>query len=186
MAAGPVAGEVWKKVLRRCRSGAIPFDAGVGPGNGSLANREDKTMTATTAQRTTTGTTRSLSRHLPTVVRVVLGLLFFVMGLNGFLNFLPQNAESMPEGALAFSTALALTGYMLPLTMGVQLASGILLLANRFVPLALALLAPVVVNIFAFHVFLAPSGLVIAIAVAAMEVGLVWAHRDAFRAMLRA
>src|SRR4051794_16943430 len=115
MTAGPVAGEVWKEVLRRCRSGAIPFDAGVGPGNGSLANREDRTMTATTAQRTTTGTTRSLSRHLPTVVRVVLGLLFFVMGLNGFLNFLPQNAESMPEGALAFSTALALTGYMLPL-----------------------------------------------------------------------
>ncbi|MEO6082396.1 MAG: DoxX family membrane protein [Umezawaea sp.] len=140
-------------------------------------------MTATTAQRTTT---RSLSRHLPTVVRVVLGLLFFVMGLNGFLNFLPQDAGSMPEGALAFSTALAQTGYMLPLAMGVQLVSGILLLANRFVPLALALLAPVVVNIFAFHVFLAPGGLVIAIAVAAMEVGLAWAHRDAFRAMLHA
>jgi uncharacterized membrane protein YphA (DoxX/SURF4 family) len=162
-----------------------PIDAGVEPGNGSLPNREDKTMTATTAQRTAT-TTRSLSRHLPTVVRVVLGLLFFVMGLNGFLNFLPQNAESMPEGALAFSMALAQTGYMLPLTMGVQLVSGILLLANRFVPLALVLLAPVVVNIFAFHVFLAPDGLVIAIAVAAMEVGLAWVHRDAFRAVLRA
>src|SRR5689334_15071119 len=118
-------------------------------------------MTATTAQRTTTGTTRSSSRHLLTVVRVVLGLLFFVTGLNGFLNFLPQNAESMPEGALAFSAALAQTGYMLPLAMGVQLVSGTLLLANRFVPLALALLAPVVVNIFAFHVFLAPDGVVL-------------------------
>jgi uncharacterized membrane protein YphA (DoxX/SURF4 family) len=140
-------------------------------------------MTATTAQP---AATRSLTRHLPTVVRVVLGLLFFVTGLNGFLNFLPQNAESMPEGALAFSAALAQTGYMLPLAMGVQLLSGILLLVNRFVPLALALLAPVVVNIFAFHAFLAPDGLVLAIAVAAMEVGLAWAHRDAFRSMLRA
>jgi uncharacterized membrane protein YphA (DoxX/SURF4 family) len=140
-------------------------------------------MTATTAQRTTTS---SLTRYLPAGVRIVLGLLFFVTGLNGFLNFIPQGAEPMPEGALAFSTALAQTGYMLPLTMGVQLLSGMLLLANRFVPLALVLLAPVVVNIFAFHVFLAPSGLVIAVAVVAMEVGLTWAHRDAFRSVLRA
>jgi len=136
-------------------------------------------MTATTAAA------RPLSRYLSAGVRVVLGLLFFVTGLNGFLNFLPQNAESMSEGALAFSTALAQTGYMLPLAMGVQLLSGILLLANRFVPLALTLLAPIVVGIFAFHVFLAPSGLVIAIAVAAMEAGLAWAHRDAFRSVLR-
>jgi hypothetical protein len=141
-------------------------------------------MTATTTAQPTAA--RPLTRHLPTGVRVVLGLLFFVMGLNGFLNFLPQDTGSMPEGALAFSAALARTGYLLPLTMGVQLLSGILLLANRFVPLALTLLAPVVVNIFAFHVFLAPSGLVIALAVAAMEVGLAWAHRDAFRSVLRA
>lgn len=140
-------------------------------------------MTATTAQRTTTS---SLTRYLPAGVRIVLGLLFFVTGLNGFLNFIPQGAEPMPEGALAFSTALAQTGYVLPLAMGVQLLSGMLLLANRFVPLALVLLAPVVVNILAFHVFLAPSGLVIAVAVAAMEAGLAWTHRDAFRSVLRA
>jgi hypothetical protein len=52
--------------------------------------------------------------------------------------------------------------------------------------LALALLAPVVVNIFAFHVFLAPQGLPVAIAVSALEVCLAWAYRDAFRSMLRA
>jgi hypothetical protein len=62
----------------------------------------------------------------------------------------------------------------------------VLLLVNRFVPLALTLLAPIVVGIFTFHVFLAPSGLVIAIAVAAAEIYLAWAHRDAFRPMLRA
>ncbi len=140
-------------------------------------------MTATTVEHTATA--RSRSRHLVTAGRIVLGLLFSVTGLNGFLNFLPQDPGAMPDGALAFSGALAATGYVLPLTMGVQLISGILLLLNRFVPLALALLAPVVVNIFAFHVFLAPSGLVIAIVVAALEIGLAWAHRDAFRPMLR-
>jgi hypothetical protein len=70
--------------------------------------------------------------------------------------------------------------------MGVQLLVGVLLLVNRFVPLALALLAPVVVNIFAFHVFLAPAGLPVAIAVSVLEVCLAWAYRDAFRSMLRA
>ncbi|WNV88111.1 hypothetical protein [Umezawaea sp. Da 62-37] len=92
----------------------------------------------------------------------------------------------MSADAVAFSMALATTGYMMPLTMGVQLLSGILLLANRFVPLALVVLAPVVVNIFAFHLFLEPSGLPIAIAVAALELGLAWTHRAAFRPVLRA
>jgi uncharacterized membrane protein YphA (DoxX/SURF4 family) len=142
-------------------------------------------MTATTAQRTTS-TVGSVTRRLPGVGRVLLGALFFVTGLNGFLNFLPQSAEGMSAGALAFSMALAQTGYMLPLTVGVELVAGALLLANRFVPLALALLAPVVVNIFAFHVFLAPEGLSIAIVVAAVEVWLAWTHRAAFRPMLRA
>jgi uncharacterized membrane protein YphA (DoxX/SURF4 family) len=145
-------------------------------------------MTTTNAQHTTTTSSSSvgsLTRYLPAAGRVVMGLLFFVTGLNGFLNFLPQSAESMPAGALEFSVALAQTGYMLPLAMGVQLLVGALLLVNRFVPLALALLAPVVVNIFAFHVFLAPEGLPVAIAVSALEVGLAWANRDAFRSMLR-
>ena len=62
----------------------------------------------------------------------------------------------MPDGAIAFSVAPARTGYLSQLTPGVRVVTGILLPASRFVPLALALPAPVVVNIFAFHVFLAP------------------------------
>lgn len=140
-------------------------------------------MTATT---TTTARRTTALRHLPTAGRVVLGLLFSVTGLNGFVGFLPQDTSGMTDGAVAFSVALAQTGYLMPLAMGVQLVSGILLLANRFVPLALALLAPVVVNIVAFHVFLAPTGLTTAAVVAALEVGLAWAYRDSFRPMLRA
>jgi hypothetical protein len=70
---------------------------------------------------------------------------------------------------------------VLQLSSGVQLVTGILLLATRFVPLA-----PVVVNIFLFHVFLAPAGLVVDVVVVLLEVGLAWAHRDAFRGVLRA
>jgi uncharacterized membrane protein YphA (DoxX/SURF4 family) len=126
---------------------------------------------------------KSITRYLPTTARVLMGLIFLVMGLNGFLNFLPQPA-TMPEGAVAFGVALMKTGYMLPLLMGTQVVVGVLLLANRFVPLALAVVAPIVVNIFAFHAFLAPSGLVIAVVVVALEVYLAWTYRKVYRPML--
>jgi len=128
-------------------------------------------------------TRRSITRYLPTAARVLMGLIFVVMGLNGFLNFLPQPA-TMPEGAVAFGVALVKTGYMLPLLMGTQVIVGVLLLANRFVPLALAVVAPIVVNIFAFHAFLAPSGLVVAVLVVALEVYLAWTYRKVYRPML--
>ncbi len=127
---------------------------------------------------------KPLTRHLPTIGRVLMGLVFLVTGLNGFLNFLPPPKTPMPPGAIAFAGAMLKTGYLFHLVAGTQLLVGALLLANRFVPLALALIAPVVVNIFAFHAFLAPSGLGLAAVVAALEVYLAWAYREAYRPML--
>lgn len=127
---------------------------------------------------------KSVTRHAPTIARIIMGLVFFVFGLNGFLNFMPQPETPMPDGAVAFLGGLMNTGYMFPLIAGTQLIVGLLLLANRFVPLALALIAPVIVNIFAFHVFLAPAGLSIAIVVVILEIYLAWAYRNAFRPML--
>lgn len=129
-------------------------------------------------------TSKSFARHLPTVGRVLLGILLFVPGLNGFLNFLPPPTTPIPEGALAFSEALMKTGYMFPLIKGTEVLVGLLLLSNRFVPLALALAAPVVVNIVAFHAFLAPEGMVMTLVLLALEVSLAWAHRKAYRPML--
>ena len=127
---------------------------------------------------------KSFGRIVPHIARVLLGLLFTVTGLNGFLNFIPQPKTPMPEGAIAFSTALMNTGYMFPLVMGVQLLVGVLLLLNLFVPLSLALIAPIIVGIVTFHLFLAPSGLAMAIFVAVLELYLAWAYRNAFRPML--
>jgi hypothetical protein len=125
---------------------------------------------------------KGITRYLPATARVLMGLLFCVTGLNGFLNFLPQTP--MPDGAVAFAGALMKTGYLFQLIMGTQLIVGVLLLTNRFVPLALALIAPIIVNIVAFHVFLAPSGLGLALVVLVLEVYLAWAYRKAFRPML--
>lgn len=116
--------------------------------------------------------------------RVVLGLIFFVFGLNGFLHFLPQPPMSGPPAE--FAGALAATGYMFPLIKGTEVVSSVLLLGGRFVPLALTALAPVIVNIIAFHLFLAPAGLAIPIVVLALEVFLAWSYRASFRSVLRA
>ena len=110
--------------------------------------------------------------------RIVLGTIFFVFGLNGFLHFLPQPA--MPDAAVAFFGALAATGYMIPLLFGTQVVGGALLLAG-LVPLALVVLAPVIVDIVLFHVFLAPDGLPLAIVVSLLASFLAWVHRDAYR-----
>jgi uncharacterized membrane protein YphA (DoxX/SURF4 family) len=125
-----------------------------------------------------------MKSKLALTARVLLGLVFFVFGLNGFLHFLPQPPMSGPPAD--FAGALVATGYMFPLIKGTEVIGGLLLLTGRFVPLALALLAPVVVNIVAFHAFLAPAGLAIPIVVLGLEVFLAWSYRASYRAMLRA
>jgi uncharacterized membrane protein YphA (DoxX/SURF4 family) len=123
-------------------------------------------------------------RYAPTAARIGLGLVFFVFGLNGFLNFIPQPSTPLPDGAVAFSTALMKTGYLFQLIKGTEVVVGALLLANRFVPLALALIAPVVVNIVAMHAFLMPQGLGMALVVLGLECYLAWTYRRVYRAML--
>ena len=124
-----------------------------------------------------------MTKYLPTAARLLLGALFFVFGLNGFLNFLPQPPLS-PQGG-AFLGALAATGYMFPLIKGTEVIVGALLLSNRFVPLALTLLAPVTVNILAFHSFLSP-GLAVPLFAVTLQLYLAYSHRDAYRSVLTA
>jgi hypothetical protein len=131
-------------------------------------------------------TSRSLARFIPAIARILLGLPLCIFGLNGFFNFIPQPTTPLPEGAMAFAAALANSGYMLQLIGLTQLIVGVLLLANRFVPLALALFAPFIVNSVAFHIFLERSGLVMSLIFLGLELYLAWAYRKAFAPMLSA
>jgi uncharacterized membrane protein YphA (DoxX/SURF4 family) len=125
--------------------------------------------------------TQKIALHLP---RILLGLTFTVFGLNKLLHFA---SPPPPTGAaLTFFGGLVAAGYFLPLLAATEIAAGVLLLRNRFVPLALTLLAPVIVNILAFHAFLAPAGLGLPVVVLAAELALAWQHREAFAPMLRA
>jgi hypothetical protein len=127
---------------------------------------------------------RKVLERLPALARGVLGLVFFVFGLNGFLHFLPQ--PPAPEAAAQFVGALFASGYVMPIVKGTEVVAGALLLGNRFVPLALALLAPIVVAIVGFHVSLAPAGIGLALVVLSLELYLAWAYRRSFAPMLTA
>jgi uncharacterized membrane protein YphA (DoxX/SURF4 family) len=126
----------------------------------------------------------AISRFAPSAARVLLGLIFFVFGLNGFLQFIPQ--PPAPDKAMGFLGALAATGYMFPLIKSVEVIGGVMLLSNRFVPLALAIVAPNVVNIVLFHSVLAPGGLPVALFVLGLELFTAWSYRAAYAPMLHA
>lgn len=97
------------------------------------------------------------------IARLLLGLAFVVFGLNGFLNFL--NMGPMPTGlAGQFMGALFMSHYYWAIA-AIQVLGGVLLLVNRFVPLGLVLLGPVIVNILLYHLFLNPAGIAMAIVV---------------------
>ena len=112
------------------------------------------------------------------IARILLGLVFLVFGLNGFLNFL--NLGPLPTGlAGQFMGALFLSHYYWVVA-ALQIAGGLLLLVNRFVPLALVLLGPVIVNILCYHVFLNHVGAPPAIVVTVLWFIVFYANRQHF------
>ena len=118
-----------------------------------------------------------------TIARYLAGVIFLVFGLNGFLHFIPLPPPSGVAGQ--FMGALFVSHY-LTLIFALQVIGAVLLLANRYVPLALAILAPVIVNILSFHALMAPSGLPLALFVTVLW-ALVFVHvRSAFAALFQA
>ena len=117
------------------------------------------------------------------IVRTLMGLLFVFSSVT-FLTGLIQPPPM--EGPIKeFNEGLAASGYFMTLLKVTELLCGILLLAGRFVPLALVILAPIVVNIFFVHLFIAREGLPIAAIVVAMELFLAYYYRDAFAPLFK-
>jgi putative oxidoreductase len=121
-------------------------------------------------------------RTVSVVARYLAGVIFLVMGLNGFLNFIPLP----PPGGLAgqFMGALYASHY-LSVIFAFQVIGGLLLLVNRYVLLAAAVLAPVIVNILTFHVLMAPSGLPLALFVAVLWAAIFIEVRPAFSGLFQ-
>jgi putative oxidoreductase len=115
---------------------------------------------------------------LTLVARILLGLLFVVFGLNGFLNFL--NMGSPPAGLAGQFIGALFQSHYFWVVAALQIAGGALLLVNRYVPLGLVLLGPVIVNIILYHVFMNLGGIVLPIVVVILWVIVFYAHRQYF------
>ena len=117
-------------------------------------------------------------RIVTLIARLLLGLIFVVFGLNGFLNFIPMGP--LPTGlAGQFIGALAQSHYFWVVA-ALQVAGGALLLVNRYVPLGLVLLGPVIVNIVLYHVFLNPTGMLMAVVVVILWLIVYYSRRQNF------
>jgi len=119
---------------------------------------------------------------LTNVSRFLLGLIFLVFGLNGFLHFIPMPPPSGVAGQ--FFGAMFVSNYLLVVS-GLQVISGALLLINRYVPLALTILAPIIVNILLFHALMNPVGIGLAIFVTILWGVVFVSVRSAFAGILQ-
>jgi uncharacterized membrane protein YphA (DoxX/SURF4 family) len=117
------------------------------------------------------------------IVRLLLGVMMVVFGLNKFLNFMP--AFELAEPAQNFLGALVDSGYIMTIVAIVEIVTGVLLLANKFVPLALVILFPIMLNAFLFHLFLDLKGIPGALVAVAMNVFLFFAYKSKYDELLK-
>ncbi|MGH1365654.1 MAG: DoxX protein [Calditrichia bacterium] len=123
-----------------------------------------------------------MQERIPQITRLVLGAILLIFGINKFAAFLP-NFELQGD-ALAFMTALVGTGYIMPIVAIVEIAVGAMLVSNKYVPLALLLLAPISVNIVGFHAFLDPANIAPGLIVAAANLVLLFAYKPYYSGAL--
>jgi putative oxidoreductase len=117
------------------------------------------------------------------IARYLLGLLFTVFGLNGFLNFIHQPPPTNPI-AIQFFVAIS-ASHFAAFFFAVQLIGGLLLLSGFFVPLALTVLAAELYNILAFHLTLSP-GIAPALVACVLWVLVFLQYRNSFNGVLAA
>ncbi len=118
------------------------------------------------------------------LARITLGLILVVFGLNGFFLFIPVPAPEPAGGA--FIEAMIATGYLLPFVKLTEVICGVMILSGRFVGLAAVIVAPVVLNIAAYHIFLDSRGIPMGLMLMVLTAIVAFSQRDRYRALLRA
>lgn len=116
------------------------------------------------------------------IVRILLGLMFVFFSVVVLFKLMPQ--PELTGDVKTFMEGVAVSVYLMPLIKITELVCGIALLINRFVPLALVILFPIIINIVLFHAFLEPSGLPMAIVILVLELFLAYAYREHYRTLV--
>jgi putative oxidoreductase len=112
------------------------------------------------------------------ISRILLGLIFVVFGSNGFLHFIPMGP--LPAGPAGQFLALLFQSHYVLVVCATQVLGGALLLVNRYVPFALTILGPVIVNILCYHFFMTLTGLPLALFTTLLWFILFFRHISAF------
>jgi putative oxidoreductase len=116
------------------------------------------------------------------VTRVVLGLLFMVSAVSYFFNLMP--AQPMGEKAQLFVTGLMASGYLMPVVKVIETVCAISFLSNRFIPIATVIIFPITVNIVLFHIFMAPTGILIPLLILGGNIFLAYVYRKNYDLLL--
>lgn len=120
---------------------------------------------------------------LPAVARFVLGFAFLTFGLDGFLHFIP--IPPARPAAEEFIHAIIKTNYFFQMVKSIEIFAGTMLVCNRFVPVALTLLAPLLVGISSIHIFLNPEGIPLVGALALLHIYLLRTYWNYFQPLFR-
>ena len=131
---------------------------------------------------------KKATRYLTIIARILMALVFLPAGAMYFLGMMPEPKEPPPKPMMDFAMAMMNTGYLFALVKGLETFCGALFLINRFVPLALVLIAPVMVNIALVNFKLGPTpaGIATSVVIIVLELYLAWAYRSSFRPLLTA
>ena len=134
-------------------------------------------------------------KAIATVARLIMGLIYFVLGLNYFFHFINLHGyygsaseallEPMPPRAENLINSLIDTGYLFQLNKIVQISGGLLLIINRFVPFALIILAPITINIFLFNTVLNPSGFAAGIVLLFANIYLAYSYWENYKGLFK-
>src|SRR6266702_4919841 len=148
-------------------------EPGAGPGRVSRATSSSR------ADARADLTRRTRMKITTIVARYLLGLIFTVFGLNGFLHFIPQPPPPNPLAIQFLITVSA--SHFAAFFFALQVLGGLLLLSGFFVPLALTLLAAELYNILAFHLTMAPGSIAPALVACVLWVLIFWQYRESFK-----
>ena len=118
-----------------------------------------------------------------TILRMLLGISLLIFGINKFIAFIP--IFDMAPAAANFMESLNSTGYVLYVVASLELLIGVLLLFKKWVPFALVLLAPIVVNILLFHLFLDVSGMFVAVLMLAITGVLIYKYWKSYSSLFQ-
>jgi len=118
------------------------------------------------------------------IIRVLMGLLFLFASLTFFLNLIPP--PELTGATKTFMEGLDAVGYLLPLVKAIELLCAIAFITGRYIPLAVVLISPIIVNIFLFHTLIDQAGFAVGLFLVLANGFLAYAYWNKFRPILEA